>query len=301
MGRSAQIHPTAIIDPRAELAGDVAVGAYAVIKGAVKIGAGSIIQEHTVIHGATHIGRGCKIGPAAYIGMDPQHLKFVADEANPSYLLVGDNVTIRESARVHRATHPGIDHATKIGEGCFLMGGIHVAHDCVLEPQVIMADAALLGGHCHIGQGAFIGGGSTLHQFVRIGRLVIIAGHEASSKDVPPFGAVRYGRLKGYNAIGCKRSGMDRATLTAIRACYLRLRLHRQTSAALRAIRAEVPDVPEVREIIEFIESSRRGILVAYRGSPGGSDSEAGSDEGDAKSHVSCIPPTPSPSGRGLG
>lgn len=282
MRRSALIHSTAIIDPRAELAGDVSVGAYAVIKGAVKIGAGSIIQEHTVIHGATQIGSGCKIGPGAYIGMDPQHLKFVADDANPTYLLIGDNVTIRESARLHRSTHPGMDHATRIGDGCFLMGATHVAHDCVLEPDVIMADAALLGGHCQIGQRSFVGGGSSLHQFVRVGRLAIIAGHEASSKDVPPFGAVRYGRLKGYNAIGCKRSGMDRATLTAIRGCYLRLRLHRQTSAALSAIRAEMPDLPEVREITEFIESSRRGILVAYRGSPGGSDSEAGSDEGDS-------------------
>lgn len=284
MGNPALIHPTAIIDPQAELADDVTVGPYAIIRGRVSIGAGSIVREHTVIHGSTIIGRNCNLGPGAYLGMDPQHLKFVPDPNNPTYLIVGDNVTIREGARLGRAMHPGRDHATRIGDNCFLMGGIHVGHDCVLENDVIMADASLLGGHCHIGRGAFLGGGCTVHQFVRVGRLVIVAGNEAFSQDAPPFAAVRHERLKGYNAVGCKRAGMDKPTVSAIRACYQRLRDRRKTSDALAAIRAEVPDLPEVREIVEFIETSRRGILPSISenaraprtvGSSSGGDSDS--------------------------
>ena len=260
MENKALVHPTAIIDARARLGSNVTVGAYAVLRGPVTVGPGSIIREHTAIDGPTIIGRNCKIGPAAYLGMDPQHLRFVADEKAPTYLIIGDNVTIRESARLHRASHPGLEHATRIGDNCFLMGAVHVAHDCVVEPDVIMADAVLLGGHCQIGRGAFLGGGCTLHQFVNVGRLAIIAGNEAISQDVPPFSAVRYGRLKGYNAIGCKRFGMDATTITALRACFRRLRFHRTTSAALAAVRAEVRPLPEVREWMEFIETARRGI-----------------------------------------
>jgi UDP-N-acetylglucosamine acyltransferase len=241
------------------------VGAYSIIKGPVTIGAGSVVHEHCVIQGATVIGAGCKIGPAAYIGMDPQHLRFVPDPLKPSYLVIGDNVIIRESARIHRSTKPGIEHATRLGNNCFIMGAAHVGHDCILEDDVILADAALLGGHCHIGRKTFMGGGCTIHQFVRVGRLCIIGGNEALSQDVPPFGAMRYGRLKGYNAIGCRRAGIDRDTLTSIRAVYHRLRNIRTTSAVLASIRAEVPDSPEVGEILQFIESSKRGTLSSHR------------------------------------
>jgi UDP-N-acetylglucosamine acyltransferase len=262
------IHPTAIIDPRAELAGDVTVGAYAVIKGPVTLGAGTQVGEHCVLEGATVVGSNCKIGPAAYVGLGPQHLRFVADEANPTYLVIGDNVIIRESARLHRSTRPGREHATKIGDRCFIMGSAHVAHDCVLAEDVVLADAVLLGGHVSIGPRTFMGGGCTIHQFVKIGRLCIVAGNEGISNDIPPFAAVRYGRLKGYNAIGCRRSGMSREAITAVRGVYRRLRSNRVTATAVSVIDAEVPDLPEVREIIEFIAASRRGIVSSHRGLP---------------------------------
>lgn len=282
MAQREGVHPTAIVDPRVQLAEGVTVGAYAVIKGDVSIGPGSVILEHCVLEGATEIGRACQIGPAAYIGRPPQHLRFEPDEANPTYLIIGDNVTIREGARVHRATHPGRDHATRIGDNCFLMGAIHVAHDCVLENDVIMADAALLGGHCHIGARAFLGGGCTIHQFVHIGRLVIIAGNEALGHGVPPFAAVRYGRLKGYNAVGCRRAGMAREAIVAIRAAYQRLRDHRTMTAALAAIRAEVPDVLEVREILDFIHASKRGVVPSWRGARWGLDSDRRDEDSSA-------------------
>lgn len=266
MRRPSSIHPTAIVDDRVQCGEGVRIAAYSVITGPVKIGAGTVIQEHCVIRGTTEIGRGCNIGPGAYLGMDPQHLQFKPDGAEPTWLLIGDEVVVREGARIHRSTRPGRDHATRVGDHCYLMGAIHVAHDCVLGPHVILADGVLLGGHCEIGERTFLGGGCTIHQFVRMGRLCIIAGNEAISQDVPPFGAARYGRLKGYNAVGCRRAGLDRSALTAIRAAYFRIRNHRTTSAALAAIRSEVPDVPEVREIVEFIESSRRGTLSSHKG-----------------------------------
>src|SRR5690242_4841159 len=124
MAVSVDVHPTAIIDPRARLDEGVKVGAYAVIRGPATVGAGTVIFEHTVIGGPTVIGRNCRIGPAAYVGMDPQHTRFVPDERNPTYLVIGDNVTVRESARLHRATVPGLEHATRIGNDCYLMGAV---------------------------------------------------------------------------------------------------------------------------------------------------------------------------------
>jgi len=261
MAQTPLIHPTALIDSRAHVADDVRIAAYAVINGDVTIGPGTRILEHCVINGSTAIGSRCRIGPGAYLGMDPQHLKFVPDENNPTWLVIGDDVTIRESCRIHRSIVPGRDHATTIGNGCFIMGAIHVAHDCVLEENVIIADGVLMGGHCHIGSRVFLGGGSVMHQFVRIGRLAIIAGNEGVGQDVPPFSAVRYWRLKGYNAIGCKRAGMDRKTVTALRAAFRLLATNRDVSKALAAIEEEVEPLSEVLEMCQFIRASKRGII----------------------------------------
>ena len=266
MGSAARIHPTAIVDSKAQLADDVTVGAYSVIKGLVTLGPGTVVQEHCVIQGATIVGRNCKIGPGAYVGTDPQHLRFVNDEAAPTYLVIGDHVVVREAAHLNRSSRPGIENATRIGDHCYIMGTGHVGHDCVVESHVVLADGAMLGGHCHIGERAFLGGGCAIHQFVRIGRLCIVSGNEALSHDVPPFGAARYGRLKGYNAVGCRRAGMTRDDVAAIRGVYHRLRNIRSTSAVISAIRIELPDVPVVRELVSFIESSRRGTLSAHRG-----------------------------------
>jgi UDP-N-acetylglucosamine acyltransferase len=266
MGSSVKIHPTAIIDGKAQLADDVTVGAYTVIKGPVTIGSGTVVHEHCVLLGGTVIGNNCRIGPGAYVGTDPQHLRFVPDDSMPTYLVIGNNVIIREAAHLNRASRPGLENATRIGDHCFIMGTGHVGHDCVVEPHVVLADGAMLGGHCHIGERAFLGGGCAIHQFVRVGRLCIVSGNEATSQDIPPFGAMRYGRLKGYNAVGCRRSGMSREEITVVRGVYQRLKNIRTMSAILASIRAELPDLPVVQEIVSFIESSRRGILPAHRG-----------------------------------
>jgi UDP-N-acetylglucosamine acyltransferase len=252
-----KIHPSAIVDPRAELAEDVQVGAYSIIKVGVKIGSGTVVQENCHIHGITVIGRNCVIGPGAYVGLAPQHLKLQGENG---FCIIGDNVIIRETATVHRSIYQGEEHATRVGDRCMLMAGSHVAHDCLLGEDVILANAVLLGGHVTLGNRAFIGGGATLHQHVRIGRLAIIAGNEALGHDCPPFGAVRYGGLKGYNAIGCKRAGLSREVIASIRAAYHCLLTTRTMPKVLEKMR-QLPPVPELTELMEFISQSKRGIL----------------------------------------
>ncbi|HTW94167.1 MAG TPA: acyl-ACP--UDP-N-acetylglucosamine O-acyltransferase [Tepidisphaeraceae bacterium] len=268
-----KIHPTAIVDPKAELADDVEIGAYSIIKGHVIIGPGTVVQEHSHLHGHTVIGRDCKIGPAAYLGLAPQHLGY---RGEPTSLIIGDDVIIRELATLHRSMTVGLDHATRIGDHCFIMGAAHIAHDCQVGAQVVMANAVLLAGHVTVGANAFLGGGAAFHQFVRVGRLAVIAGGDALARDVPPFAACRYEVLRGYNAVGCRRARLSRQSIHAIRQAYHCLHDNRSTTPALIAAIAEkVPDAPEVREIVDFIKTSKRGIVPSYRQRPApDSDSE---------------------------
>jgi UDP-N-acetylglucosamine acyltransferase len=257
----ARIHPTAIVDPLAHLGDDVSIGAYSIIKGPVRVGDGTIIHEHTHVHDATTIGRSCQIGPAAYVGLPPQHLHA---DPNVGALIIGDNVIIRETATIHRSIAAGEEHATRISEHCFIMGGVHIGHDCVLDEHAIAANSVLLGGHCVIGARAFLGGGVALHQFVRVGRLAIISGNEPATQDIPPFGAQKNGFLKGYNAIGCKRAGLSNAAIRGIRAAYRILHSHRVVSSAILEMDRLLGDVPEVQEIVAFIRSSKRGIVPSH-------------------------------------
>ncbi|HEX3355934.1 MAG TPA: hypothetical protein VHS31_03040, partial [Tepidisphaeraceae bacterium] len=226
----------------------------------------SVIASHTVINGPTVIGAGCKIGPAAYVGLDPQHLDFLTRPDKPvTWLTIGDRTIIREMASVHRATRPGIENATRVGNDCLLMGAIHVAHDCVLGDRVIMANGALLGGHCQIGDRAFLGGGCTMHQFARIGRLALVGGNEPVSRDVPPFGAARYGGLKGYNAIGCRRAGLSREAIASIRKVFYCIHTNRTTQGLIAAIRQLEPQTDQTRELLDFLQNSKRGMHPSVR------------------------------------
>lgn len=254
----AEIHPTAVIDRRVELGDGVRIGPYAIIEGAVQIGDGSVIDAHSIVRGHTLIGTKCRIGPAAYVGLDPQHLKF--DSSTITSLIIGDGTIIREGASVHRSITPGLDHATRIGCKCFLMGQSHVAHDCQLGDEVILANGVLLGGHVEVGNKIFFGGGCVVHQFCRIGRLAIISGNEAVTHDIPPFAAMRYCGLKAYNAVGCRRAGISRDGLRAIRAAYSYLHSHRNTSSAVEAVTRLGTHIPEIQELLDFIASSERGI-----------------------------------------
>ncbi|HZZ42731.1 MAG TPA: acyl-ACP--UDP-N-acetylglucosamine O-acyltransferase [Tepidisphaeraceae bacterium] len=263
----ATIHPSAIVGSDVELAGDVEVGPYCILSGRIRIGAGSVIKAHSVLEGTLRMGEGCVVGPGAYVGLAPQHLKY---RGEPTLCVIGDRVVIRETATVHRSFHPGEEHATRIGDRCFLMAASHVGHDTVLGNDVTMANASMCGGHVSVGDNAFLGGGCIFHQFVRVGRLAIVAGNEGLNRDIPPFAAVRFDGLKAYNAIGLRRAGLGQPAIHAIRQAYQRIHTHRNMERALAAIRGEVEQTKEVVELLEFIETGKRGILPSYRFVKGG-------------------------------
>ena len=255
----AGVHPTAIVGDEVILDEGVTIGPYCVIEGRVKIGAGTAVLAHTIVKGTTLIGANCKLGPHAAVGTDPQHRAF---DGRETYLVVEDDCIIREFTTVHRSTESGVENATRVGRGSLLMVGSHVAHDCRLGEAVTLANSVHLGGHVMVGDRAFVGGGTVIHQFVRIGRLAIVAGGEALTKDVMPFGAVFHHRHKGYNAIGCRRAGLDAKTIRALRKAFHEIHTHRNAIKA--AHEAEVLTlsraVPQVKELVEFIEASQRGI-----------------------------------------
>jgi UDP-N-acetylglucosamine acyltransferase len=259
----ARIHPTAVVSADAQLGEDVDVGPYAIIDGPVRLGAGTVVLAHSQILGKTTVGRNGRIGPAAYVGMSPQHIGADPDAGS---LIVGDDVHIRETASLHRASTAGDDHATRIGDRAFIMAAVHVGHDSVVGAEVVLAHGMMLGGHCRIGPRAFLGGGSAVHQFCRVGRLAMVRGNEAITQDVPPFAAALYGGLKGYNAVGCKRAGLSRAAIHALRSAYRLLLGRRVMGLAIDDIRREgLADVPEVAEVVAFVLSAKRGIVPSLR------------------------------------
>ena len=262
------IHPTAIVDRRAELAGDVRVDAYAIIGPGVSIGPESVVHSHSILQGPTAIGAACQIGPAAHVGQDPQHLHFLSQPDRPqTWLVIGDRTIVREGASLHRSTKAGQENATRVGSDCLMMGGSHVAHDCRISDGVICANNVLLGGHCQVGDRVFLGGGCAIHQFVRVGRLAIVSGIEAVTRDVPPFAAARYGGLKGYNAVGCRRAGLSREGHQVDSRGVFIAHAHRirTTACVVQAIRDTVPLTPEVNEILDFIAMSKRGMQPSIR------------------------------------
>jgi UDP-N-acetylglucosamine acyltransferase len=253
----ARIHPTALVGPEVELADTVEIQAYCIIKGKVRIGEGTVVHESTHVEGDASIGKRCRLGPAAYIGLPPQHTKY---NGEPTRLIMGDDVVVRETSVIHRAFKTGPNDATVIGDRCFLMGQSHIGHDSVVANDVILSGGAMLAGHCRIDERVFVGGGAKVHQFCRVGRLVIIAGNEGISRDVPPFAAVRYGGLKAYNAIGCRRAGLTQPAIHALRQAFYCIHHHRNRIHILEAIRRDVPQTPEVLELLEFMTSTKRGI-----------------------------------------
>lgn len=199
------IHPTAVIHPGAELHSTVRVGAYAVIGERVKIGAGTTIGAHVVLDGYTEIGDRNEIFPGAAIGLEPQDLKYDGSE---SRVRIGHDNRIREHVTINRAT--GVGEATIVGNNNLLMASVHVAHNCVIEDQVIVTNAVALAGHVHIETKARIGGLVGIHQFVRIGRMAMVGGMSRIDRDVPPYMLVEGNpaRVRSLNLVGLKRAGL---------------------------------------------------------------------------------------------
>jgi UDP-N-acetylglucosamine acyltransferase len=260
------IHPTAVLDPRARLAPDVAVGEFCVIRGRVTIGPGTVIHPFSFVCGTTSIGARCRIGPGAYVGTDPQHRGY---DGADTWLRVGDDTVVREGASIHRSSRIGEANATFVGARCFVMANAHVAHDCRVGDDVTMANGVLLAGHVEVGGAAFLGGACIVHQFCRIGRLAVVGGGEIVTKDVPPFAAVRGGGLRAYNAIGLRRAGIGRESIARVRHAFQRIHSSRSVLDAVRALEADAEatglDAREVRELIEFVRGTRRGVAPSAR------------------------------------
>ncbi|HEY5996390.1 MAG TPA: acyl-ACP--UDP-N-acetylglucosamine O-acyltransferase [Candidatus Deferrimicrobiaceae bacterium] len=258
------IHATAIIDPGAEIGKEVSVGPYAVIGPKVTIGDGSVIGSHAVIESHARLGKNCRVSSFASIGAPPQDLKFRGEE---TWVEIGDDVIVREYATINRGTVTGIG-TTRVGSNCMIMAYVHIAHDCQVGKRVIMANAATLAGHIEIEDGAFIGGLSAVHQFVRIGSLAIVGGMSGISQDVPPFVKAvgnRQGRnrsLFGLNVIGLQRAGMSPPTISTLKKAYrVIFRSDLPLKESVDKAESEIEQIPEVKKLIAFIRSSERGVL----------------------------------------
>ncbi len=261
------IHPTAVVDPRAEISPLAEIGPYAVIDGPVTIGDRTRIFWHATVMGRTTIGADCQVYPHALVGGDPQDLSFDGRETRCS---VGDGTVIRESVTIHRGTTT--EHGTVIGRKCFIMATAHVAHDCVLGDEVKMVNASLLAGHVQVGNGAFLAGGASVHQFSRIGELAMLGGNSSIHMDVPPFfTAVRLGRCSGINAVGLRRAGFTLQERNELRTAYrLLYRSGLTFTHALERLAPQMTTPPGLR-LLHFLQApSKRGICAAIgREQPG--------------------------------
>jgi UDP-N-acetylglucosamine acyltransferase len=254
------IHPTAIIDSKAEISEGVEIGPYSVIEKNVLIGEGTKIGPHVVIREGTYIGKQCQISQFASIGEAPQSIGYKGEKTS---LQIGDHNIIREFVTLHRGTIKG-GGKTVIGNENFLMAYSHVAHDCQIGNQVVMANGATLAGHILIEDFAIIGGLSAIHQFCRVGTYAIIGGITGVLMDIPPYTKAQGDRAKlfGLNTIGLKRANFSEETLKALKKAY---RIIFRSSLTLekamkRVVEDEISQTPEVQHFLQFIQCSKRGI-----------------------------------------
>ncbi len=253
------IHPTAIVDSKADIGQDVQIGPYAVIREKVIIGNGTRIGSHTVIDPYVTIGPDCHIFQHAAIGAVPQSVKFGGEE---TYVKIGRGSTVREFVTIHRGTGFG-GGITEVGEENFIMAYSHIAHDCKTGRRVMLANNATLAGHITIGDYATIGGLVAIHQYVRIGDYAFVGGKSAVVKDVPPYVIASGDRahLHGLNSVGLRRQGFSEKTLAQLKKAYrIVFRIGLTLNEAIERVRAEVEQIPEVVGFVEFVKQSQRGI-----------------------------------------
>lgn len=265
------IHPTAIVDPRAEIDASAEIGPYVVIEGPVRVGPRTRVGPHAVLMGDTHLGADNVVHPGAVLGDVPQDLAY---RDAPSGVRIGDRNVFREYAQVHRGTQP--DTFTVMGDGNFLMVNAHVAHNCRIGSRVVVANGALVAGHVVVDDDAFISGNCVVHQHVRIGRLSIMRGLSRTSRDVPPFALVDGTHVvRGVNRVGLRRAGFDRARQRAlVEAFRILFGERRNLQRAMAEVEAGVV-TPEVQELLAFIRASRRGVAQGpRRGAADGADED---------------------------
>ena len=260
----AAIHPTALVDPKAQLDSSVSVGPYAVIGPHVRIGAGTTVGAHCVIEGHTTIGQDNRIFQFASVGAQPQDKKYAGE---PTRLEIGDGNTIREFVTINTGTVQD-EGLTRIGHDCWIMAYVHIAHDCRLGDHIIVANAVQLAGHVHLGDWVFLGGLTGVHQFGRVGAHAMTAFQTRLAQDVPPFVTAggNPAEAQSINAEGLKRRGFSPERITLIKQMYRLLYRQGLTLHAARqqidALRGEVAEADaDIALMQDFLTSATRGIV----------------------------------------
>ena len=257
---SAFIHPTAIVSPSAKIGEDCHIGAFSILGDEVNLGDKVHLESHVVIGGKTSVGDETKIYPFVSIGLAPQDLKY---DGEPTATEIGKRNQIREFVTVHRGTQGG-GGVTRIGDDNLLMAQAHVAHDCQIGNEIIMANAATLAGHVEIADKANIGAYSGVHQFCRIGYEAFVGGYSVVVKDAMPFATIQghHAKCYGLNRVGMRRRGYSKEIIEKVNhAFHLLLSSKLNTTQALEKIKEEITDCAEVDLLIDFIKTSKRGVV----------------------------------------
>jgi UDP-N-acetylglucosamine acyltransferase len=211
------VHPTAQVDPQAELAGDIEIGAFAVIGAGVRLGAGCKIASHAVIKCGVELGQRCRVAEHAVLGGDPQDLNFQPDTS--SRVVIGDDNVLREFVTIHRGTAENSE--TRIGNSNYLMAGSHLGHDCWMGDHCVLANNVLLAGHVRFGSRIVVGGATVFHQFVRVGDYAMIQGSSKFGQDILPCAlAAEYNGVAGINQVGLRRNGFDAEARRAVKILF---------------------------------------------------------------------------------
>ena len=262
--RKTKIHPTAIVDSAAQLGADVEIGPFSIIGPQTLIGEKTTVQSHAVIGGEVAIGSGNFIGHGVIIGAPPQDVSFSPERK--TRVEIGNENIIREYCTIHRGSAEG--SATKIGDKNFLMAATHIGHNCLIGNNIVIANNCLLAGHVRVDDGAFLGGGSTFHQFMHIGRLVMVQGSSAFGKDLPPFViAAERNFVFGVNVVGLRRAGFSAKDRDEIKAAFKLIYLSGLNISQALEKAAKTKFGAPAREFLDFVANAKkRGICPVKRG-----------------------------------
>src|SRR5213593_2074665 len=260
----AKIHPTALVDSDAQIGADVEIGAFSMIGPQVAIGKKMIVQSHVLIEAEVTIGTGNFIGHGAIIGSPAQDISFSPERR--TQVVIGNDNIIREYCTIHRGSADG--SATKIGDKNFLMAGAHIGHNCLIGNNVVIANDCLLAGHVRVDDGAFLGCGSTFHQFMHVGRLVMVQGSSAFGKDLPPFViAAERNCVFGLNVIGLRRAGFSVSDREEIKRAFELIYLSGLNISQALEKAATMKFSARAQEFLDFIASAKkRSICPIKRG-----------------------------------
>ena len=252
------IHPTALIDPAADLGVGVTVGPYAIIGPRVTVGDRCRIGPRATLQRNVRLANGVSVGDGSILGGDPQDHKYAGEE---TWVEVGENTIIREYSTINRAT--AATYKTTVGARCFIMTYVHLAHDCHVGDDVVIANATQCAGHVTIHDRAILSGLNAVHQFVTIGTYAFVGGGSRVNQDIPPYvkAVGNPMELYGLNSIGLQRAGFPGETVAALKRAYrLFFNSDMNLSQALERARSELPPLPEVERFVAFVESSERGV-----------------------------------------